>query len=472
MNTLLFAGLLFTLLFLLLSGNNTPSNAFSFAMAGMPKQSGFKNLLYTASALVFELATDIKEELGNISKGLNDLVKKAQEEAKTAFEKAATKEEIEKIKADHQKRFDEYAEKNDERFKKLQDQADALETKSKRPSAGQDKTKSFEDSLGEMLESKKSELSAKRKQNGGSFLEFEIKAAANMTIGTNYSGGTVGLTTWDSEIARPPQRRPFLRQLVSNRPVSSLYVAWAEMANRDGAADTVAEGAKKPQIDFDIVEASKKVEKIAAFIKASKESLDDIPYLRSEINQELGEQINLKLDQQIYSGDGTTPNLKGIITYAPTISVVGLPFATGVVTPNRADALVVAEAVVQNSLYTPNYALVNPLDLAMMRLSKNADGDSVNQVYVADNFLMVGGLRIVANTGVPVGNFLVGDFSKDILGIREELNIQIGYENDDFTKNLVTILGEMRAVNYIKSQHVNAFVKGVFATVITAITKA
>jgi hypothetical protein len=79
-------------------------------------------------------------------------------------------------------------------------------------------------------------------------------------------------------------------------------------------------------------------------------------------------------------------------------------------------------------------------------------------------------MRVVANSGVAVGDFLVGDFKKDILAIREGINIQIGYENDDFTKNLVTILGELRAVNYIKANHVNAFTKGTFATVITAIT--
>ncbi len=49
------------------------------------------------------------------------------------------------------------------------------------------------------------------------------------------------------------------------------------------------------------------------------------------------------------------------------------------------------------------------------------------------------------------------------------MNIQVGYVNDDFTKNLVTILAEMRAVHYVKSNHYGAFVKGDFATAIAAL---
>lgn len=416
--------------------------------------------------------TDIKKEVDAISTGVKELVNTAQTEAKAAFDKSATKEEIEVIKSDWQKRFDANATKTDKHLEELQKQSDALETKVKtQVTAADNKNKSFSENLQDALTAKKDELLGRKDQNGGGFIKFDVKAAATMTT-ANYSGGVVGLTTWDSSMTRPALRRPFLRELVTNRPISTAYVAWAEMTARDGAVSTVAEGALKPAIDFDIVEASKKVEKIAGWIKASKESLADIPNLTAEINQELILQVNLKLDQQIYAGTGTTPQLKGITVYAPVISVAGLPFATAVATPNRADVLFVAEAVVANSLFTATHALVNPLDWAMIMLDKDTQGNSINRTYVGpDGQMRVGNLTVVPNTGVTLGTFVVGDMSKDILGIREEVNIQIGYENDDFTKNLVTILAEMRAVNYIKLNNVNAFVQGVFATVQTAITK-
>ena len=49
--------------------------------------------------------------------------------------------------------------------------------------------------------------------------------------------------------------------------------------------------------------------------------------------------------------------------------------------------------------------------------------------------------------------------------------VQMGYENDDFTKNLVTILAEARAVHYVKTNHLAAFVYGDFSDAITALEK-
>ena len=47
--------------------------------------------------------------------------------------------------------------------------------------------------------------------------------------------------------------------------------------------------------------------------------------------------------------------------------------------------------------------------------------------------------------------------------MREDLNIQVGYINDDFTRNMMTVLAEARACFFVKSNDVNAFIKGTFA---------
>lgn len=457
----------------LLFNNNTPGNALSLAFAGASPFNPLKNLLYSAQALVFELQTEVKDLIDKGVKELKDMAKQAQEEGKKMLEKAATKEDIEQFKADQQKKFDEQS----KHLEKLQEQADALETKNKTLLSGKEQQKSFSEAMDETFTKSKDSLVKLKGDRFGS-LNFGIKAAANMLISSNYSGGAVGLTNWDPEITRPALRQPFMRQLVTTRPLGEgLYVQWAEMKNRDGAVAAVAEGGAKPQIDFDIVEASAKVEKIAGFIKASKESLDDIPRLRAEINQELITEILLELDRQILLGTGTTPEMKGIMTYITSaLSVTGTPFATAgaspVASPNNFDVLRVAAAIVANNNFTPNYAIVHPYDAATMELVKDANNNYVLPPFSTAGGQLVAGLRIVANSGMTLGSFLVGDLSKDILGIREEVNIQVGYVNDDFTKNLVTILGEMRAVNYIKSNNLPAFTKGVFATVKAAIAAA
>jgi len=131
-----------------------------------------------------------------------------------------------------------------------------------------------------------------------------------------------------------------------------------------------------------------------------------------------------------------------------------------------------AVAQIAAANFMADTVVLNPADYYAMQLVKDGEGRYLLPPFSTADGMIIAGLRVVANNGVTAGTFLVGDFKKDNLAIREELNIQIGYVNDDFTKNLVTILAELRAVNYIKTNHLNAFVQGVFSTAITALTAA
>jgi HK97 family phage major capsid protein len=401
---------------------------------------------------------EIQEEVTKSNREGKSLIEEVKKQAEQLAEKGATKEEISQLKTAY-----------DAQIKALTDYQDELATKLKKAGTMSDNQKSFGDLVEDQLTAKEADLKALKQSKGQGGVHFDVKAVGTNLL-ANYNGGTgIALTTWDNEIARTPRVNPFMRQIVNTRGINSLLVAWAEFTGGEGGADMVVEGARKPQKDFDYVEASSKVEKIAVFTKASKEALDDIRQLRAEINSELVFEVEKKLDQQILSGTGVSPELKGINTYAAALNVTGLPFATGVDAPNRADVLMVAAAVIANNGFDANYAVINPLDAAMMQLTKDANGNYVLPPFSSANGAQVAGMRIVANRGVAAGSFLVGDFSKDILAIREEINIQIGYENDDFTRNLITILAEMRAVNYIKAQYIPAFVKGTFSTALTAI---
>jgi hypothetical protein len=44
------------------------------------------------------------------------------------------------------------------------------------------------------------------------------------------------------------------------------------------------------------------------------------------------------------------------------------------------------------------------------------------------------------------------------------MNIEVGRDSDDFTKNLVTVLAEWRGLCLVKTNRRPAFVTGVFAT--------
>lgn len=302
----------------------------------------------------------------------------------------------------------------------------------------------------------------------GGLINLDVKAAGTMTINGNYSGGTVGLSDLEPGLNRVARRRPFMRQLTNTRGTTSKYVVWIEQANPDpGEAGMTAEGAEKTQTDFDLVEKSCEVKKVTAYIKVSKEMLADIPFMSGEINAELMELVELKLDEQILLGDGTGNNLEGIDANATAFAAGS--FAGTVPAANNSDVLRVAIAQIANANFAANYILLNPEDAAAMELTKDTNGQYTYPVFINEAGMSVKGLPVIENPGVPVGDFYVGDFTKSNLRIREEMNVQVGYVNDDFTKNLVTVLVEARACHFVKSNDYGAFVKGDFATAKAAI---
>jgi hypothetical protein len=84
--------------------------------------------------------------------------------------------------------------------------------------------------------------------------------------------------------------------------------------------------------------------------------------------------------------------------------------------------------------------------------------------------MRLAGLIVVSSNNIAAGTMIVGDFSKFNIKFREDMNMSVGYENDDFTRNMITILCEARLVSYVKGNDVNAFVQSDIATDIATIT--
>lgn len=322
--------------------------------------------------------------------------------------------------------------------------------------------------LGALLAEKAEELKAMKEKSGAS-VQITLKAAGTMAESTNITG-QIPQAEREDGITRIVRRNPFILQLVNVGTIMSNVWEWVEQKNPDGGAAMTAEGEAKSQADFDLVVASANVKKVTAYIKVTKEMLDDVELMRSEIDQELTELINLKIDDQLLNGTGLTVNLTGIVTNA-TAWAAGA-FALAIPTPTRYDVLRTAINQVRVNLFEPNYIVVHPTDATGMELSKDTTGQYIMPPFIATDGTTVSGIRVITNTGVTLDKFLVGDFTKSGVRFKEGLTINVGYENDDFTKNLVTILAEARLVQRVKSNHYGAFVYGDFSDAITALTKA
>lgn len=324
------------------------------------------------------------------------------------------------------------------------------------------------ETLKSVLDAKKDELSALKGKSSGS-VNFVLKAVGNMALTTNTTG-QIPQAEREAGITRIVRRQPYILDLVNVGTIMSNLWEWVEQKNQEGGSAMTAEGAKKSQTDFDLVLASASVKKVTAFIKVTKEMLDDVNLLRAEIDQELTELINLRIDDQVLSGVGTGDNLTGIMQNA-TAWAAG-SFALTVPVPNNADVLRVAINQAMVNQFQPNYIVLHPSDATAMDLDKGSDGHYALPPFATIDGRIISGVPVVMNVGQTEGTFLVGDFTKSAVRFKEGLTINVGYENDDFTKNFVTILAEARLVHRVKSNHYGAFIKGTFSAAKTALTKA
>ena len=333
----------------------------------------------------------------------------------------------------------------------------------------------FKEQIRTLLEENKDALVSLKAGETKNSIRMTVKAAADMLVSTNIvDGAQIPLADREAGITRVVRRNPFIINLTNVGNIMSNLWEWVEQVNPDGDAAMTAEAALKAQIDFDLALASAPVRKVTAFIKVSKEMLDDVQLIESEINQELTELINLKMDAQVLSGDGLGQNLTGILenatAFAPgSFATLG---ANPVVTPNNADVLRVAINQIGVALFNANYIVMHPSDVTAMDLNKGTDGHYILPPFSTSANTIIKGIPIVTNTGVAEGDFLVGDFTKSGVRFREGLTFDIGYENQDFTKNMVTILAEARLVHRVKSTHYPAFVTGTFATAKASIAAA
>lgn len=345
-------------------------------------------------------------------------------------------------------------------------QSGAIETLKadiKKGTAG--KVVSFREQVKALLEENKDKLIAMKNGDSKSSIRMTIKAVGDMLISNNVSG-QIPQADREGGITRVSVRNPFILQLVNVGSITSTLWEWVQQTGKEGGAAMTAEGATKSQADFDLVLASAAVRKVTAYVKVSKEMLDDIPLMESEINQELTELIQLEIDAQVLSGDGTGQNLTGILENA--VAFAPGTFATGqanaVDEANNQDVLRIAINQIAIAHFNANFIVMHPSDAAAMDLQKASDGHYVLPPFSTAANTIIKGIPIVTNVGMTEGDYLVGDFTKSGVRFREGLTFDVGYESDDFIKNFVTILAEARLVHRVKSNHYNAFVVGDFAT--------
>lgn len=232
-----------------------------------------------------------------------------------------------------------------------------------------------------------------------------------------------------------------IRQVLTNMTVSGNMVnSLRELAWTNDAAE-VAQAAAKAESDITFEQYNVPITTVAHWIKISNQLLADAPAVTAYIESRLRDGLAQKIDAQLLNGNGTAPALSGLTDTGNFVAY----------TPTAADLLVDAINRAKYALWAtgnmPDTVIVNPADWGKMERTR--EGAATGQYLYGMPGMAAGmnpfGLRIVLSNNMTAGKFLIGALrTSAVLYNRQGSVIDMGYVNDDFTKNLITIRAEER----------------------------
>lgn len=203
----------------------------------------------------------------------------------------------------------------------------------------------------------------------------------------------------------------------------------------------IAGSGLKPESDLAFAVVSTPVETIAHLMPITRRAAADAPQVRQLVDAFLIQGLKEKEEDQILNGNGTSPNVRGILQ-AVGISTVG---SAG----TDIDAVVDAIRVIRNERRRPTAIVAHPDDWysAGFLTAK----DSTGQYLIGDprasieQLNTLWGLRVVVTEAMTVNTLLVGDFTQAIVADREQSAIYVTDSHKDwFARNLLAVLAEER----------------------------
>jgi|GEM_PF-314053 len=237
--------------------------------------------------------------------------------------------------------------------------------------------------------------------------------------------------------------------------------------NNYGAAGFVAEGNTKPATDMYFEERTADVQVIAHYMKTSRQVLDDMPGLRQGIDSDLIYGVLRKEDVALLYASGTGGQTAGLLT-DPDIQTS--LWSQGSHLDTKTDAIRRSRTLIELADFEATGCVIHPTVWEDIELEKSTTGEyiwvdspsSMNGLNPSGSTLWR--MPLVITRAIAGDTWLAGAFAQAAtLYDREQANIRFADQNeDDFIKNLVTILAEERLALAVKRPE--AFVKGTFDT--------
>ena len=415
-------------------------------------------------------------------KQFEDIILEKMNLIKEKIDAKAEASEIEKLKLDYQEivRKNEAA-VNEETANKLKEFNEILvkqgeeltKLKTNQPSGG----KGYK-SLNEAIQAafmEKAEEIATIVKNGGKqekSLNISVKAAVVMGNASTIGSGTTqySLTENTGIISQIRKREMTYLAEVSVGRIGSNIAMWIEETDEQGTPIFIAEGVSKTQLSVIYQEKTASVKKAAVYGKVTTEMMADLPQLISYIENNLTKRLDIVIENNLLTGAAGGDNVTGLKTFATAFSAGAL--ANLIVAANELDVLEAIALQVKTAFGLPKSVFIHPSTMAAIKLIKDSTGRPVWKDYVTiDGSMNISGLKVIESTAVTAGEFIGGDTTVANVLIREDMNIQIGLDGNDFTQNKKTILLEKRLVQFVSANDAPVIVKGTFTAAKAALLK-
>ena len=371
---------------------------------------------------------------------VNELIEKGLAEVKAKVTEATEKStnEVQEIKGEIKTvsvqvtEVKEYAEK-------LQNHVDSLEMKLNGSAVQNAEKKSFNDVLADAINENEDNYQKFLRKEKKSFA-IELKAVGDMST-ANVTGGSRYGQIFDSNIRQNPNRKVHMSQVLRGGSIGAgnTYTFMRENGNGEGAIAPAAEGALKSQFDLDLVEATVNVETIAGWLRVTRKAMNNIPGFVSFLQARLPEKFQRALDAQILYGNGTTPNLKGILTSGNFVA------STAVASQKLIEKLIDDVATLEDTYERDATGiLLRPVDyygFFKNKASGSGEYDLPEGVTFVNGQLYLFGIPVYASTAITAPDYVVGDFDMGAQLLTQE-GMRIEFFEQDGTnvrENKVTV---------------------------------
>ena len=324
--------------------------------------------------------------------------------------------------------------------KQISDRLDGLEQKFDRMGETQESAAKSQKSAGELVvEALKSEPHKRLKEWS---LSVQVK--------DDPAPAPVIDTTTGAGLARPAYRESFQplprrNTLLSVLPETIIQAGSIEIPRETaitGDAAVVPEKQSKPYIGIETEKVLLPMVTIAALAKVTEQMLEDgnENAVRDHIDLVLAHKCDLELERQIINGDGSSGNFSGLLANSTAYQRPDGDKITAL------DDLLAAYIQLEMAGFQASAIILHPMDYWALATAKNDVGSYTLSDPRGDLVRRVWNTNMVSTVGIPRGTFLVADLIAGTrLYRRGDWRLALGYVNDDFEKNMVTMRKEGRA---------------------------